>query len=168
MGQNGGFSRLEEDVVERQRFLNLQFRLRRWIWAQYTHRIVQAKRNRRNSARSALLSPESAGYDVHFRRTVAARGRFDPIHFCESLAQHSNVGRLLRTLQQFHDYRSIIFEHFRRKFEGRLREGHTPEMIGRRMTGEPDVPELDLSDGGGVWTTFKRWMGLQSAQEVAS
>ena len=33
VGQDGGFSRLEQDVVERQRFLNLQFRLRRWIWS---------------------------------------------------------------------------------------------------------------------------------------
>jgi septum site-determining protein MinD len=46
--------------------------------------------------------------------------------------------------------------------------GEAYRRIGRRMTGEPDVPELDLSDGGGLWSTFKRWMGVQNAQEVAS
>ncbi len=45
--------------------------------------------------------------------------------------------------------------------------GEAYRRIGRRMTGEPDVPELDFSDTDGIWNTFKRWMGLQPAREVA-
>jgi septum site-determining protein MinD len=44
--------------------------------------------------------------------------------------------------------------------------GEAYRRVGRRMTGEPDVPELDFSEGHGVWNTVRRWMGLQPAREV--
>jgi septum site-determining protein MinD len=45
--------------------------------------------------------------------------------------------------------------------------GEAYRRVARRMTGEPDVPELDFSEGNGVWNTFKRWMGLQPARGMA-
>jgi len=51
------------------------------------------------------------------------------------------------------DEESLVGEAFRR--------------IARRVTGETDVPELDLSPDGGWWKTFKRWMGFAPQQGVA-
>jgi septum site-determining protein MinD len=51
------------------------------------------------------------------------------------------------------DESSIVGEAFRR--------------IGRRINGEPNVPELDFSEGNGIWGTMKRWMGFGAAQGVA-
>ena len=45
--------------------------------------------------------------------------------------------------------------------------GEAYRRIARRMTGEPDVPELVLGDEVGVWNTVKRWMGLVPAKEMA-
>jgi septum site-determining protein MinD len=50
------------------------------------------------------------------------------------------------------DEKSIVGEAYRR--------------VGRRLTGEPDVPEMDFNEGAGFWGVFKRWMGLP-AREVA-
>lgn len=44
--------------------------------------------------------------------------------------------------------------------------GEAFRRIARRVTGEQDVPELDLSPTSGWWGTFKRWMGLTPAREV--
>jgi septum site-determining protein MinD len=52
-------------------------------------------------------------------------------------------------------------------FDNESLVGEAYRRVGRRITGEPDVPYLDFSDGGGVWGTFKRWMGLAPAQGVA-
>ena len=41
------------------------------------------------------------------------------------------------------------------------------EAFGRRINGEPNVPELDFSEGNGIWGTMKRWMGFGTAQGVA-
>ena len=51
------------------------------------------------------------------------------------------------------DETSVVGESFRR--------------IGRRLGGEPNVPEMDFSEGNGVWGTMKRWMGFGTAQGVA-
>ena len=51
------------------------------------------------------------------------------------------------------DESSVVGEAFRR--------------IGRRINGEPNVPELDFSEGNGIWGTMKRWMGFGVAQGVA-
>ena len=45
--------------------------------------------------------------------------------------------------------------------------GESYRRIGRRLTGEPNVPELDFSENDGVWNTIRRWMGIRPAQEVA-
>jgi septum site-determining protein MinD len=50
------------------------------------------------------------------------------------------------------DEKSIVGEAYRR--------------VGRRLTGEPDVPQLEFNEGAGFWGAFKRWMGLP-AREVA-
>jgi len=51
------------------------------------------------------------------------------------------------------DESSVVGEAFRR--------------IGRRLGGEPNVPEMDFSEGSGVWGVMKRWMGFGAAQGVA-
>ena len=51
------------------------------------------------------------------------------------------------------DENSLVGEAFRR--------------VARRITGEPDVPMLDLTNGNGVWATLKRWVGWAPAQGVA-
>ncbi len=45
--------------------------------------------------------------------------------------------------------------------------GEAYRRIARRIRGEEDVPELDLSGNGGVWHTVKRWLGLAPVWEVA-
>jgi septum site-determining protein MinD len=50
------------------------------------------------------------------------------------------------------DEKSIVGEAYRR--------------VGRRLSGETDVPELELNESSGFWGVFKRWMGLP-AREVA-
>jgi septum site-determining protein MinD len=51
------------------------------------------------------------------------------------------------------DESSVVGEAFRR--------------IGRRLGGEPNVPEMDFHEGNGVWGVMKRWMGFGTAQGVA-
>ncbi len=46
------------------------------------------------------------------------------------------------------------------------RVGEAYRRIARRLTGEPDVPMLDLSADQGWWSALKRWVGLQPAREV--
>lgn len=45
--------------------------------------------------------------------------------------------------------------------------GEAYRRVARRLAGEPDVPELDLSSDAGLWSTLKRWMGLAPARGVA-
>lgn len=49
------------------------------------------------------------------------------------------------------DEASVVGEAFRR--------------CARRVAGEPDVPELDFSEGNGLWGTMKRWMGFGAAAQ---
>ena len=46
--------------------------------------------------------------------------------------------------------------------------GESYRRIARRITGEPDLPYIDFEKNESFWETFKRWMGLAPAQEVAS
>ena len=46
--------------------------------------------------------------------------------------------------------------------------GEAFRRVARRVSGETDVPELDLSPNSGWWMTFKRWMGLASHREVGA
>jgi septum site-determining protein MinD len=45
--------------------------------------------------------------------------------------------------------------------------GEAYRRIARRIGGEADVPEMDLSAQDGFWHTFKRWMGIAPSREVA-
>jgi septum site-determining protein MinD len=51
------------------------------------------------------------------------------------------------------DESSVVGEAFRR--------------IGRRLSGEPNVPEMDFHQNNGVWGVMKRWMGFGAAQGAA-
>ena len=46
--------------------------------------------------------------------------------------------------------------------------GEAYRRLARRVIGEADVPMLDFDKSESFWETFKRWMGLAPAQEVAS
>ena len=58
-----------------------------------------------------------------------------------------------RGMPAAYDEKSIVGEAYRR--------------IARKIAGEQGVPELNLEDTGGFWSTLKRWMGLGEAREVA-
>ena len=45
--------------------------------------------------------------------------------------------------------------------------GEAYRRVARRVSGEEDVPELDLDERSGLWSSFLKWMGLGGAQEVA-
>jgi len=45
--------------------------------------------------------------------------------------------------------------------------GEAFRRVSRRITGETDVPELNLEEDTGMWSTLLRWMGLGPAREVA-
>lgn len=51
-----------------------------------------------------------------------------------------------------YDEKSIVGESYRR--------------IARKLAGEQGVPDINLEDQGGFWSTLKRWMGMD-AREVA-
>ena len=44
--------------------------------------------------------------------------------------------------------------------------GESYRRISRRIHGEEDVPFVSLDNEGGLWMTFKRWMGLAPAREA--
>ena len=52
-----------------------------------------------------------------------------------------------------YDEKSIVGESYRR--------------IARKLAGEQGVPDINLEDQGGFWSTLKRWMGMGDAREVA-
>lgn len=58
-----------------------------------------------------------------------------------------------RGLPAAFDEKSIVGEAYRR--------------IARKIAGEVDVPELNLEDNGGIWSTFMRWIGMGGSREVA-
>lgn len=53
-------------------------------------------------------------------------------------------------------------------FDDQSAVGEAYRRLARRVIGETDVPMLDFDKSEGFWETFKRWMGLSPAQEVAS
>ena len=58
-----------------------------------------------------------------------------------------------RGMPAAYDDKSIVGEAYRR--------------IARKIAGEQGVPDLNLDDTGGFWSTIKRWMGFGEAREVA-
>jgi septum site-determining protein MinD len=44
--------------------------------------------------------------------------------------------------------------------------GEAFRRIARRIDGEQDIPFIALQGQGGIWTTFKRWMGLAPVTEA--
>ena len=52
-------------------------------------------------------------------------------------------------------------------YDEESRVGEALRRIARRLDGDTEIPFIALEQNAGFWTTFKRWMGLEPAREVA-